>query len=61
MNSDAQHNHDNDTRRQLVVQDAKKTPRAYADLVYQTAFAGNKENGADEAERGRQVKRRATG
>jgi hypothetical protein len=45
----------------LVVPDAKKNPRGYAELIYQTALAGNKEKGADEAESGKQEKRRATG
>jgi hypothetical protein len=45
----------------LVVPDAEKNPRAYADLIYQSALAGTKENGTDSAESGKREKRRATG
>jgi hypothetical protein len=40
----------------LVVPDAEKNARADADMIYQSALAGN-----DETERGRREKRRATG
>ena len=39
----------------------EENPRAYADLIYQTALAVNKEKGTDEAENGRQEKGRAAG
>jgi hypothetical protein len=45
----------------LVVPDAKKNRRAYADLIYQSALAGNEENVTDEAESGKREKIRATG
>jgi len=45
----------------LVVPDAEKNTRAYADLIYQSALAGSKENVTDDAESGRREKRRATG